>query len=192
MVVAERSMRRTLGEISKLAKRRARVGDLFVPHTSGALWLFVRFQDEGCDMATRSLALASIFDGVPSHIPEVAHLHGSRGLEHHQHPLVDWIDHHGELALFLLLDGFPHPCSRAFLPPLVDDGSKRRIYPVPLSPFARQPVEVSRLRVWARIEVELELGVEFRVEVGWSQPVVLPIVAIADVELVFSGWEILH
>ncbi len=135
-----------------------------VLHTSGVLWWFVRFQDEGRDMASSAFALASIFDGVPAHIAQVPHLHGSRSLEHHQHPLVDGIDHHGQLAFLLFFDGFPHPCSWAFLPALMDDGSEWRIHPVPLSPFARQPVKVVRLRAWARVEVELELGVDYTVD----------------------------
>lgn len=68
----------------------------------------------------------------------------------------------------------------------MDDAAKWRIYPVGSTPLASQPVETLRQRIRARVEVELKLGVQRAIDVGGHDPVVLPVVAIADVELVFQ------
>ena len=136
-------------------------------------------------MSSSSFALGSVLDGVPSHVSEVSDVGCARGLEHHQHPLVHGIHDDGQFALGLLDDGLSHPRRWPFLFALVHDGSERRVDVVSLSPFARQTVEASRHGIRARVEVERpELGVEFRIQSVRREPVVFPILAVADVEFV--------
>jgi hypothetical protein len=107
--------------------------------------------------------------------------------QQHQNPLVDRIDEHDALALAPLLNGFANPRGRAFLLALVHDRAERRVDVVARSPLARQAVEAVRKRARARIEREAKLGVQLGVKRGRRDPVMLPVLAVADVKLVRRG-----
>ena len=78
-----------------------------------------------------------------------------------------------------------HPGCRPLLATLVNDGSERRIDVVALAPFTGEPIEAFRQRVGAWVEVErAELGGKLGKQRRRGQPIVLPVHAVADVELV--------
>ena len=84
-----------------------------------------------------------------------------------------------------LFNALPNPCSGALLLSHVNDGAEGRIDEAGRAPLASQAIEICGQRVRARIEVELKFSVEPGIEFGWRDPVVLPVVTIAYVELVF-------
>lgn len=144
-------------------------------------------------MSPSSLASGSVLGRQPAHVTEIADVARSGRVKHHQHPLVHGIDHDGQLALLLLLYRLSHPCGRAFLFPVVHDGSEGRVYPVALPPFAGQAVEVRRFGAGAWVEVKrAEIGHQLG-DCGFfprGQPVVLAVLAVAEMEFVIRRAEL--
>lgn len=135
-------------------------------------------------MPPRTLTSRSVFRRQPPHVPKSPHLGAS--LEQHQHPLVDGIDQHDLLTLFVLCDSLPRPCCRPLLAALVNDGSKRRIDVVALAPIAYQAVKSFWQGERARIEVERKLRLEIPQQLRRRDPVVFAVIPVAEMKLILA------
>ena len=120
---------------------------------------------------------------MPAHIAEIANLCADRRQEH-EYPLVNRINKDDKLTLGVFQDRLAYPCRRAFFFMLVDDRAKRRVDVVAQSPLACQAVKPFRQWLRARIEIEMELSIEASIKIGWCEPVVLAVLAVAGVKLV--------
>src|SRR5690348_12585959 len=116
-----------------------------------------RLQNEACNMSAGSLPRRSVLGREPAHVAKIAHLRA--GLQEHQNPLVDRVDHHNTLALGVLGEGLPDPSRHTLLFALVHDRTERRVDVAGGAPLSRQSIKISGLRVRAWVECELEFRV---------------------------------
>ena len=148
-------------------------------------------QDETGDMPPSAFAGSAVFDRVPSNVAKVSDL-ASYGAQQHQNPFVNGVNEHDKPAFGLFQQRFSHPSCRTLFLFLMDDTAEWRIDVIAFAPLASQAVKTfwQRVRTW--IKRKVEFGVQGGVQVGRRQPVMLGVIAVADMEFVSAWVQVFH